>query len=235
MAPTHIAVAANPDANLVREFVAASYPLQAPAKVAEELLARLARVRLRREARGLNHWDEYAPDYLQRLLARQESRRRRSAERFIAARHADLVDFAQRISRDPEIAQRAVARVCLDLLAGKTRENLIFRALKLDVRNEMQKSRRDRRRMDSLDALLTRRFAFDGDGTDLRCEIAPEDFASSRPEDRDPLDILIAQEDEAERRVMLAQALSDPRWRYLKRRKWAETLRGCADSASARE
>lgn len=234
MAPTQNAVAVHADAQLVRDAVA-SFRTLAPAQVVEDLLERLGRVKLRREARGLNHWEEYAPAYLQRLLARRESRRRRSTERFIARRHGELLDFAQRICRDPETAQRAVARVCLDLLAGKTRENLIFRALKQDVRNEMQKSRRDRRRMDSLDTLLTRRFTFDGDGTDLRCEIAPEDFASSRPEDRDPLDILIAQEDEAERRAMLVQALSDPRWRYLKRRKWAETLRGCADSASARE
>lgn len=234
MALTHNAVAVNSDAIRIREIIA-PYTLQAPAKVVEELLARLARVKLRREARGLNHWEEYAPDYLHRLLARQESRRRLSAECFIALRHAELLDFAQRMSRDPETAQRAVARVCFDLLAGKTRENVIFRALKQDVRNEMQKSRRDRRRMDSLDALLTRRFTFDGDGTDLRCEIAPEDFASPRSEDRDPLDVLIAREDEAERRSMLSQALSDPRWRYLKRRKWAKTLGRCADSPSARE
>lgn len=160
---------------------------------------------------------------------------RRLAELFIARRHGELVEFALRVARDPEVAQRAVARVCLDLLAGKTREAVIFRALKLDLRNEMQKARRERRKMESLDALLTRRFTFDGEGDDLRCDIAPEDFASPRPEDQDPLDILIAREEESERRKQLARAKADPRWRYLKRRKWAKTIGGCADSASARE
>lgn len=234
MAPTQNAVAVHADAQLVRAAVAAFRTLE-PAKVVADLLERLGRVKLRRETRGLNHWEVYAPAYLQRLLARRESRRRRSAERFIARRHGELLDFAQRICRDPETAQRAVACVCLDLLAGKTREDVIFRALKLDVRNEMQKSRRERRRMESLDALLTRRFTFDGDGTDLRCEVAPEDFASPHPEDKDPLEILIAREEEAERQILLTRAKSDPRWRYIKRRKWAQTLRGGADSAAAPE
>lgn len=234
MAPQHNAVAVPADAQLVRDAVVSFRNLK-PAEVVQDLLGRMGRIKSRREARGLNHWEEYAPNYLQRLLARHESRRRRSAERFIALRHAELVDFALRVARDPEVAHSAVAQVCLDLLAGKTRENLIFRALKLDLRNEMQKARRGRRRMDSLDALLTRRFTFDGDGTDLRCEIAPEDFASQRLEDQDPLDILIAREEEGERRKLVARAKADPRWRYLKRRKWAETLRGCADSGAARE
>jgi hypothetical protein len=50
--------------------------------------------------------------------------------------------------------------------------------------------------------------------------------ASSQPEDQDPLEILIQREEAAARLAMVERAMSDPRWRYVKGRKWARPLVG---------
>ena len=55
-------------------------------------------------------------------------------------------------------------------------------------------------------------------------EIETFEPPSHRFDDQDPLDILIAREDETERQKLVAAAKQDPRWRYIKLREWAATL-----------
>lgn len=57
-------------------------------------------------------------------------------------------------------------------------------------------------------------------------EIPSFEPSSHRLEDQDPLDILIAREEETVRRRTVAAAKQDPRWRYIKRRDWAAPLVG---------
>lgn len=130
MAPTHNAVAVPADAQLVRKTVAA-LPAAEPVGLVEELLARLSRVKARRDARGLNHWEDYAPAYLERLLRRRESLHRRKVEAFFRLERNAAVARAEAMLGSREEAEDAVSEAFLRLLAGKTRIELFYRTLKL--------------------------------------------------------------------------------------------------------
>lgn len=142
-------------------------------------------------------------------------------------------EIAWRITRHSVLVGEAISRTDRELREGKTDTKHYFRALKMNARDLLKARAAERARFVSLDELLssTRGAAAEGEG-DARHEAEALDFASPRFDDQDPLEILMAREDEAERERLVQAAMRDPRWRYIKRRDWARSLGKCAESAS---
>lgn len=94
-------------------------PSQTPEEIVDDLLARLQNVRRRRELSGLNHWTEFAPTYLQKLLARHEALRRRAIEAFFCAEKSKAIGRAKSKLGNRSDAEDAVAEAFLKLFSGK--------------------------------------------------------------------------------------------------------------------
>ncbi|MDE2142373.1 MAG: hypothetical protein KGJ84_08185 [Elusimicrobia bacterium] len=133
MAPHNVvivAVAENPDAALARRAAKSLLqPHKTPKQIVEDLLARLDNVRRRRELRGLNHWEEFAPSYLQKILSRHEALRRRAVAEFFQEEQDRAQAWAQRMLGNRSDAEDAVAQACVLLLKGKTGPSLFYRKL----------------------------------------------------------------------------------------------------------
>lgn len=176
------AVEVNPE---VVHAVAASLrlPDKKPQQVVEDLLERLSNVKRRRELRGLNHWGEFAPAYLQQLAERHERLRVCAIEAFFRAQRPKALALAQHWLGDRLEAEDAVADSFLRLLSGKTGPNHFYRILWLVCVDRM-------RARASAAKVLVRRFDIRMDGeTEVLAEPACLDIGGG-----DPLEILIHQE-----------------------------------------
>lgn len=143
------------DAALIRETVAPYLPSRKnPERLVAELLERLSRVRLRRENRGLNHWEEFAPAYLRKLLEKIEARRRLHAAEFYRENHARAMAFAVTYLRNREDAEDAVGEAYLKLLQGETELGLFMRALKQVILNRLTRAKVEDRLFVSLDRMM---------------------------------------------------------------------------------
>ncbi|MDX6769078.1 MAG: hypothetical protein SF051_06060 [Elusimicrobiota bacterium] len=195
--------------------------------VVHELLDRQRAERLAREARGLNHWEAHAPMLLAKLVRRERSRRLlrlHEAETFYRARHREAVRFALVILGDAAAAEAVVSDTYRELLDGRATIPGFFTALVCNARNylEAEGYRRDR--------FVPQEEVFAPDlGAEKDAE-GSDSFSfeplSHRAEDQDPLDILIAREEQVAHQRQVSAARKDPRWRYIKRRDWAAPLLG---------
>lgn len=235
MAPTQTVVAvavtaaavSHPDAELARNAAAALVrPHKTAEKIAEDLLERLQKVKHLRESRGLNHWGEFAPAYLQQLLTRHEARRRARIGEFLRAEHSTAVARAEALLGNRVDAEDAVSETFMELLEGRTSIPHFYHALKGNVLNRMEGLRNRAKQTASLERLVSpavlslEQVAWGPEGVDT-LSLEP---ASHHPEDQDPLDILIAREERTQSRREVEAAMQDPRWRYIKRRDWAAGL-----------
>ncbi len=238
MTPVATAVAAQPqsrEAVLAQEAaskLAASLPHKPASEVVEDLLARLARRRRLRDASGLNHWESYCPSYLEKLVRRfQTGDPLRQIIRFIVVNHASAVEFATRITCDADLAESAVSRTYIELLKGGTTITLFYHALKMNARNLLEARARELKRFEPLEGLTsaaTPMPAPDEPGSET-----PEaaDFSSPRLEDQDPMDILIARQEQRERIDELDYALRAVRCRgsrWIRQQKWWRESTLCA-------
>lgn len=233
MAPTHNAVAVQSvqfDAQLARRAAVIIGSLQSrrkPEQVVAELLNQLKQEKLDRESRGLNHWDEHAPKFLGGLIrqARTEKRlRHQEAVAFYEAKRREILSFARAIVGDSTGADVVAAETYRELLEGGTTSDRFFMALVGNARNYL--ARQTYRR--EMFVTLEEAFGPQGDSPEGSDGEEGEGLSleplSHRHEDQDPLDILIAREDEEERQKLVAAAKRDPRWRFVKRKKWAQPL-----------
>lgn len=118
------------EAGLVRKAAASLVqPHKSSKQVVEDLLARLQNIRRRRDLRGLNHWDEFAPTYLQRMLVRHEALRRRAVEEFFRTERVHALARAEAILGDRSDAEDAVSDAYIKLLTGKTGPSHFYRLL----------------------------------------------------------------------------------------------------------
>lgn len=203
-------------------------PCLDPEKVAHEMLDRQRAEKLERESRGLNHWDEYAPKFLARLVrqAREERLRRyQEAAAFYKAKHREIVRFARAIVGDSEAAEIVASDTYREVLEGSIPLAGFFTALVGNGRNYLARQSYRRQNFVSLDEAFTPSFG-GADMEDEEGEAPSFEPVSRHLEDQDPLDILIAREEEEARRRLVSAAKEDPRWRYIKRRDWAAPLRG---------
>ena len=137
MTPTHKAVVAavavaHPDAELACKAAASILqPHKTSKQIVEDLLARLQSIRRRRDLRGLNHWDKFAPTYLQRMLVRHEFLRRRAVEEFFRAERVKAISRAESKLGNRSEAEDAVAEAFLKLFSGKAGPRHFNRVLRL--------------------------------------------------------------------------------------------------------
>lgn len=124
---------------------------------------------------------------------------------FLAANHARAVAFAQEILGDRAEAEDAVSQTYLELIERRTRRRHFYRALKANARDRRRSLARQAARCEGLEAALS-------------------EPLSHREEDLDPLEILVLREQREVDRAALQEAVKDPRWRYIRRRKWAREL-----------
>jgi hypothetical protein len=198
-------------------------------RVVQELLKQLGAEKLTREARGLNHWSAHAPKFLSGIvrLARQEKRRRyQEAEAFYKARHREIVRFARVIVQDDSGAEAVASDTYRELLEGAATFPGFFAALVCNARDYMEGEAYRRGKFVSRDEALAPTFGGAETLDEGGRETSSFEPTSNRLEDQDPLDILIARDEEAARQRMVSRAKEDPRWRYIKKRDWAAALLG---------
>lgn len=157
MAPTHNAVAVQSvqlDAELTRRaafLIGSLRKHHKPEQVVGELLDHLRKIKVRREMNGLNHWEEFAPAYLQKMVGRLESRRRRRIEVFHRENHARAIAFARAYLKNLEDAEDAVSDANVKLLVGETSPEHFMRTLKQIVLNRLTRSKIEARLFVSMD------------------------------------------------------------------------------------
>jgi hypothetical protein len=212
-------------------FLVSSLPQKTREQIVQELLSRLQQEKKSRELQGLNHWEEYAPQYLDRIVKRHDAKRRAAIATFIAARHEEALQYAHRITANQDLAERVLGQTYVELLEGKTTLPYFFRALKLNARNAMTLLSIERRHFESLESsqMGVRR-----DGGDS--EMDEESFTSPHAEDQDPLEILIQREEAAtvQREIYEARQIAetDRRFWWIRQQKWARELKiGASRSA----
>jgi len=232
MTPSITAVkAVNPDVRLAEKAAESlKLPGKTPKQIVNDLLGRLKRLKHRRDLRGLNHWSSYSNVYVRELVERHEVRRQMRIADFIATRHTEVLARALTITRNRENAERVVARTYLEWVQGRTEEKFLHRALKMNARDLLGKRATELRRYESMDGLAS------APGTvRLSTSAALEfqegiDFTSQRLEDQDPLDILIARDEQREFNDEMEYALRVVRCRgnreVLKRKWWQESAIG---------
>lgn len=213
--------------------LAASLPHKSPQQIVEDLLARLQKRRARRERKGANHWEAYCPRYLEKVVSRfQVGEPLRQIVRFIVVNHSSAVEFARRIARDSDLAEEAVSQTYIELLRGRTTVPLFYRALKMNTRNLLARRATELRRAESLDGFLSAAGARRAQSAEESIREGSEeiDFPSHRLEDQDPLDILIARQEQAELSDELEYAIRVVRYpgnrETLKRKWWKKSAIG---------
>jgi hypothetical protein len=192
-----------------------------------ELLDQLGKEKLERESRGLNHWDKHAPQFLSRIVrqARQDKRRRhQEAEAFLRAKHREAVRFALAIVGSTSAAEIVVAETYRELLEGGATIPGFFPALVCNGRDYLDSQASHQRRFAPLEEALPPSWSSEEDGP----VFATADPISHRFDDQDPLDILIAREEEIARERQIQKAKEIARgcrkYRWVRAKNWAQEL-----------
>lgn len=161
MATTHHAVpvvavdSSELDSALARKAAASLFlPHVNPEQVVLDLLTRLSRIRQRRELKGLNHWEEFAPAYLQKIIDKVEARRRRHNETFYRENHSRAMAFALAYLKNREEAEDAVSDAYVKLLSGETAPEHFMRTLKQGILDRLKRAKIETRLFVSLDGGL---------------------------------------------------------------------------------
>jgi len=202
-------------------------PAGAKPQIVEALLARLQKEKTSRLPDGQDSWEAHAHKAVQALLMEilEQARRKAEITAFFHANHGRALAYAEAILKNLAAAQDAVSKTYLELLEGKTTTERFFRALKNNARDILRRLSREAERFEPTERVFDPRHLAGEDrmsgGESAEFSLEP---ASSRLEDQDPLDQLIQREEQEEREQMVQVALKDPRWRFCKRRKWAQPL-----------
>jgi len=201
-------------------------PCLDPEKVVHELLRQQRVEKLARESRNLNHWSEHAPKFLA-LIVRQARldrlRRYQEGEAFYKARHREIVQFARVIIGDSASAEIVASDTYRELLEGGATIPGFFTALVCNARDYMEGEAYRRVKFVPQDEAFAPSFGT-ADTEGGEGEIPSFEPMSQRLDDQDPLEILIAREEQAAHRRTVVAAKQDPRWRYIKRRDWAAPM-----------
>lgn len=151
------------------------------------------------------------------LLEAIHEERRRALGVFIKENHARAVSFARMfVAGNLPDAEEVVSRVYLKMLTGRTPEKYFYLALKRTASDLRSETGRRRMRFPSLDAASVSA----NDESPRHVSEPP----SRHAEDADPADILLKRAEAAEHKRLVRKALRDPRWRHVRRRKWAQAL-----------
>lgn len=213
MAPQNVVIvnAVNPDAALARKAAKSlKLPDRTPKELVEDLLTRLSNVKRRRELRRLNHWEEFAPSYLERLVIRHERLRVSAIEAFYRTEKSKALAYAQLTLGDRTEAEDAVGEALLKLLAGKSGPGHFYRILRLVCVDKL------RARYSAGKLFKRRRDHSENDKDSFSFEPACNEIGGG-----DPLELLIHQEDIREG---IRAIQTDSEYRDVRRLGWWKEL-----------
>ena len=205
------------------------FPQKPRDRVIEELLSGLMEERHARQARNLNHWPEYGPRFLGRLAGQwkvDEAKRLKRIVVFLKDRRKSAVSLAFAVADNLADAEAAVSETDLDLLGGAVQEESYLLAVK---RNALDLVRRRQFEQGMFVPLADAFQAVHEEREDsmegMFCaERLDREPSTQCCDETDPLEVLIRREDQQDFVRLVELAMMDPRWRFCKRRKWAQPL-----------
>lgn len=164
--------------------------------------------------------------------------RRTEVERFFRTDHKTLEARAGAIIGNRADAEDAASQTYLEMLREKTGPKHGYRALRANALDLRRRNNREVRRVESIERCVSpasqslEESSWGSEGVNG----AVFDPLSDKMDDRDPLDILIARENDRDHRAEVRKAMRHPGWRFAKRNKWARPLLGkCAETVASRE
>ncbi|MEK6536257.1 MAG: hypothetical protein AABZ63_02085, partial [Actinomycetota bacterium] len=113
---------------------AKAIPGRTPKEIADQLLSRLRDKKKFRASRNLNHWPDYAPEYLMRLARWMAQERKKQIETFIQRNSTGAYTLSLAITDDSFRADWVVSETNLELWDGRLREELYFLGVKRNAR-----------------------------------------------------------------------------------------------------
>lgn len=194
-------------------------------ELAQEVLKRLFADKIRRRIRNLDHWNDYAPSRVSRLAADIMEQRNSRIAAYLKSQRKDIQELAWRITRNWDLAEKAITQTCIELWEGRTREDVFLRALKMNGRDLLEKRATELRHACSLKCLLAATGTRKVQTSEPSLQESRDaiDVLSHRPEDQDPLDILIARQEQLECCDELEYALRNvrrPGNRWVLQKQW---------------
>lgn len=170
---------------------------------------------------------EIAQRLLERL--REDSRLQEEFTRFHKAKNRRAISYAFKILGNDEDAEDAVSRTYLELLQGKTDAQHFFNALRRNCLNKLESAKREGAVILRIGELKSDLQGEEGE------EMDDESFLesiSSRHDAQDPATLVLAQE---EIRDALKIIRKDPRFRWVRQKKWWRELELRNEIASGAE
>ena len=187
------------EAELAQKFAeehAKAIPGRTPKEIADQLLSRLREKKKLRASQNLNHWPDYAPEYLMRLVRWLSHERKKQIETFIQRNSTGAYTLSLAITDDSFRADWVVSETNLELWDGRLREELYFLGVKRNARNFMEKLAYEQEHFLPLEGGFVQEDADEN-------EPLPMDEACAEPGstlglETDPVGTLIKAEDDAE-------------------------------------
>lgn len=201
-----------------------SIPHKTSRQLADELLQRLLEKRGSREAQNLNHWSEYAPGYLDKLvrsLANAEAWRRRKIAAFFEANYERAGAFARRFLSAPEEIEEVVGTAFELLQAGRVDFKNFYPKLRDLCVNRLRRMEVERGLFVSLDGLIQ---------DARRAEESLDDdlpgAAATAPKcwEQDPLSQLMDRRNRRAKPLMVGRAKKSPKMRRARRAQWVAEI-----------
>jgi hypothetical protein len=192
-----------------------------PKEIADDLLKRLLQEKEARQRLNLNHWSDYAPAYLNKMvrsLSNQEAWRRRAIDAFFRSDYEKACAIAQAGLDTREEAEDAVSEAFVRVQRGRPLK-LFYRVLKDVVIMRRRKKKKESGLFISMEEIPS---SARGQHMDPDAELS----ASSLPigEYPDTLTVLMDRRNTRARPLMVGQAKKRPKMRRVRRSMWIGEL-----------
>jgi hypothetical protein len=201
-------------------------PGRTPAEIADQLLSRLLEKKKFRAAHNLNHWPNYAPEYLMRLVRWLAHERKKQIEAFIQRNSTAGYTLALAVTDNPSHADWIVSDTNLELWDGRLREECYLLGIKGNARNFMEKLANDEKHFLPLEGGFVQEGADEDEP--LAADEAAAEPGSALGLKTDPLGTLIKAEDDAELAAQVAQAIAiartDRKYWWIRQKMWGKAL-----------
>lgn len=201
-------------------------PGRTPREIADALLARLLEKKAFRGARNLNHWPQYAPEYLVRLARWMAHERKKEIELFIQRSSVGAYSLALAVTDDSFRADWIVSDTNLELWDGRLREEFYFLAVKRNALDFMEKLGRELETFEALEGSFVQE-AEDEDEPLSPDEPGPEP-GTVLGQEADPPGTLIQAAEDADFEEQVSQAMkiarSSRKYWWIRQKRWGKAL-----------
>jgi hypothetical protein len=225
----HASAEANWEAWLVKKVAkehAKEIPGRTPEEIADLLFSRMLEKKKFRIRQNLNHWPNYAPEYLTRLVRWLAHKRKKEIETFIQKNPIGAYTLALAITENSLRADWVVSETNLEVWDGRLREELYFLGIKRNARNLMQKLAYKEEHFLPLEGGFVQEEADENEP--LAADESYAEPGSTMGQESDPLGTLIKAEEKTELEAQIAQAKiiasTDRKYWWIRQKKWAKAL-----------